>query len=164
MPDEVLELCSRLPHAAYALRQPRPGVWLSASRLPEVRKMHLGLSYKDYVIKKIGDNNYENIKDYQQYLRGYDYTGKIPVIIDFYATWCGPCQALAPMLKRLADEYEGRVKVLKVDVDKNQALAAAARIQSIPTLFFITKDGDIERIVGGLPYQELVRMAEKISE
>ena len=46
---------------------------------------------------------------------------------------------------------------------KNQALAAAARIQSIPTLFFITKNGDIERVVGGLPYQELVRMAEKIS-
>ena len=106
----------------------------------------------------------ENIKDYQQYLRGYDYTGKTPVIIDFYATWCGPCQALAPMLKRLADEYEGRVKVLKVDVDKNQELAMAARIMSIPTLFFITKDGDIERIVGGLPYQELVRMAENISE
>ena len=64
---------------------------------------------------------------------------------------------------RLADEYNGRIKVLKVDVDKNQALAAAARIQSIPTLFFITKEGDIERVVGGLPYQELVRMAEKIS-
>ena len=106
----------------------------------------------------------ENIKDYQQYLRGYDYTGKTPVIIDFYATWCGPCQALAPMLKRLADKYEGRVKVLKVEVDKNQDLAMAARIMSIPTLFFITKDGDIERVVGGLPYQELVRMAENISE
>ena len=106
----------------------------------------------------------ENIKDYQQYLRGYDYTGTTPVIIDFYATWCGPCHALAPMLKRLADEYEGRVKVLKVDVDKNQELAMAARIMSIPTLFFITKDGDIERVVGGLPYQELMRMAEKISE
>ena len=106
----------------------------------------------------------ENIKDYQQYLRGYNYTGKTPVIIDFYATWCGPCQALAPMLKRLANEYEGRVKVLKVDVDKNQDLAMAARIMSIPTLFFITKDGDIERIVGGLPYQELVRMAENISK
>lgn len=106
----------------------------------------------------------ENIKDFQQYLRGYNYTGKTPVIIDFYATWCGPCQALAPMLKRLSGEYEGRVKVLKVDVDKNQELAMAARIMSIPTLFFITKDGDIERVVGGLPYQELVRMAENISE
>ena len=92
------------------------------------------MSYKDYVIKEIGGY-------YGEYQR----------------------LSAAPMLKRLAEQYEGRVKVLKVDVDKNQALAAAARIQSIPTLFFITKDGDIERIVGGLPYQELVRMAEKIS-
>jgi thioredoxin 1 len=106
----------------------------------------------------------ENIKDYQQYLRGYDYTGKIPVIIDFYATWCGPCQGMAPLLKRLAQDYEGRVKVLKVDVDKNQALAIAAHIQSIPTLFFITKDGDIERQVDALPYQELTRLAERIME
>jgi len=104
----------------------------------------------------------ENIRDYQQYLRGYNYTGVIPVIIDFYATWCGPCQAMAPMLKRLAQEYDGRIKVLKVDVDKNRALAAAARIQSIPTLFFITKDGNIERQVGGLPYQELVRLANRL--
>ena len=106
----------------------------------------------------------ENIKDYQQYLRGYNYTGKTPVIIDFYATWCGPCKSLAPLLERLAKEYEGRIKVLKVDVDKNQELAMAARIMSIPTLFFITKEGDIERIVGGMPYQELVRMAERLTK
>ena len=91
--------------------------------------MHIGLPYEDHDIKTLNIKTImENIKDYQQYLRGYNYT-----------------------------------EVLKVDVDKNQALAAAARIQSIPTLFFITKNGDIERVVGGLPYQELVRMAEKIS-
>ena len=64
----------------------------------------------------------ENIKDYQQFLKGYDYTGKMPVIIDFYATWCGPCQAMSPMLQRLAQEYEGRIKVLKVDVDKTYSM------------------------------------------
>ena len=106
----------------------------------------------------------ENIKDYQQYLRGYNYTGEIPVIIDFYANWCGPCRNMAPLLKRLANNYEGRIKVLKVDVDKNQALAIAARIQSIPTLFFITKTGDIERQIGALPYQELTKRAESIME
>ena len=106
----------------------------------------------------------ENIKDYQQYLRGYNYTGVTPVIIDFYATWCGPCQAVAPMMKRLALEYEGKITVLKVDVDKNQALAAAAGIHSIPTLFFITKDGQIERQVGVLPYQELERKALRIMQ
>lgn len=104
----------------------------------------------------------ENIKDYLQYLRGYDYTGKIPVIIDFFATWCSPCQGMAPLLRQLAHEFEGRVKVLKVDVDKNQALATAAHIRSIPTFFFITKSGDIERQVGALPYKKLATLAEKI--
>lgn len=104
----------------------------------------------------------ETINSYQQYLRGYNYTGVTPVIIDFYATWCGPCQTLSPMLQRLAREYEGKLKVIKVDVDKNRALAEAARIQSIPTLFFITRDGQIERQVGLLPYPELTKMAERI--
>ena len=106
----------------------------------------------------------ENIKDYQQHLKGYDYTGNIPVVIDFYATWCGPCQAMSPILQRLAQEYEGRIKVLKVDVDKNQALAAAARIMSIPTLFFINKNGDIQRYVGSIPYQQLSDLAEQITD
>ncbi len=104
----------------------------------------------------------ENIKNYAKYLGGYNYTGKTPVIIDFYATWCGPCQALAPQLERLAREFEGRVKVLKFDVDKNEALAGAAGIRSIPTLFFITKEGDITRNVGALPYNELVKKAEEL--
>lgn len=104
----------------------------------------------------------ETINSYQQYLRGYDYTGVTPVIIDFYATWCGPCQTLSPMLQRLAREYEGKLKVIKVDVDKNRALAEAARIQLTPTLFFITRDGQIERQVGLLPYPELTKMAERI--
>ena len=104
----------------------------------------------------------ENIKDYKQYLRGYDFTDNTPVVIDFYATWCGPCQAMAPMLQRLAQEYEGRLKVLKIDVDKNQGIAIAANIMSIPTLFFIDKDGNINRHVGGMHYQSLTKLAEEI--
>lgn len=104
----------------------------------------------------------ETINNYLPYLKGYDYTGKIPVIIDFYATWCGPCKALSPLIEKLAEEYEGRVKVLKVDVDKNEALAQAARIMSIPTLFFIDREGNIERRVGGMPYAALAQQAEKL--
>ena len=103
----------------------------------------------------------ENIKNYAQYLGGYDYTGKTPVVIDFYATWCGPCQAFAPQLERLAKEFEGKVKVLKFDVDKNEQLAMAAGIRSIPTLFFVGIDGNITRNVGALPYNEL---AAKVKE
>lgn len=58
----------------------------------------------------------EKIETYMPYLRGYDYTGKFPVVIDFFATWCGPCKALSPQLERLARDYEGRLKVLKVDI------------------------------------------------
>jgi len=104
----------------------------------------------------------ENIKDYKQYLRGYDFEDNTPVVIDFYATWCGPCQAMAPLLLRLAKENEGRLKVLKIDVDKNQGIALAAKIMSIPTLFFIDKDGNINRHVGGMPYQNLTKLAEEI--
>lgn len=104
----------------------------------------------------------ENINAYLPYLRNYNFTGVVPVVIDFYATWCGPCKSLSPLIERLATDYEGRLKVLKVDVDKNQALADAARIQSIPTLFFIDINGNIERTVGGMPYNELVRRAEAL--
>ena len=104
----------------------------------------------------------ENINAYLLYLRNYNFTGVVPVVIDFYASWCGPCKALAPLIERLATDYEGRLKVLKVDVDKNKALAEAARIQSIPTLFFIDVNGNIERSVGGMPYNELVRRTEAL--
>lgn len=104
----------------------------------------------------------ENISSYLPYLKGYDFTGKMPVVIDFYATWCGPCKALSPFVQQLAHELEGKVKVLKVDVDKNHALAEAARIMSVPTLFFIDINGNIERCVGGIPYSELLRRASSL--
>ena len=65
-------------------------------------------------------------------------------------------------LRNSQREYEGRVKVLKVDVDKNEQLAMAARIQSIPTLFFIDKEGNIERHVGGLPFGKLAEKADEL--
>lgn len=104
----------------------------------------------------------ENINAYLPYLKGYDYTGKMPVLIDYYATWCGPCKALSPLLVRLANEYEGRLKVLKVDVDKNEALAAAAGIRSIPTLMLVDIDGNIKRHVGGVNYSQLTALADSL--
>lgn len=104
----------------------------------------------------------ENIQNYLENLKGYDYTGKMPVVIDFYATWCGPCKALAPSIERLSKEYDGRVKVLKVDVDKNPSLAQAARIMSIPTVFFIDLEGNISRSVGVLPYGQLAAKVEDL--
>ena len=104
----------------------------------------------------------ENIQTYLPHLRGYNYTGKMPVVIDFYATWCGPCQAFAPSLERLAGEYAGRLKLLKVDVDKNEPLARAATIRSVPTLFFVDREGNIERHMGAMPYDALKERAEQL--
>lgn len=104
----------------------------------------------------------ETIHNYLPFLKGYDFTGKTPVIIDFYATWCGPCRALSPLIEQLADDFDGKIKVLKVDVDKNQALATAANIRSIPTLFFMDINGNIKRHVGGMPYDLLTQKAQSL--
>ncbi|KYG81071.1 thioredoxin [Roseivirga ehrenbergii] len=72
-----------------------------------------------------------------------------PVLVDFYADWCGPCQAMAPVLKEVAKEHEGKVKIIKIDVDKNQPLAQKFGVRSIPT-FILFKNGELIWRKGGM--------------
>jgi len=73
---------------------------------------------------------------------------EVPVLVDFYADWCGPCHMIAPAIKQVAAELDGKVKVVKVDVDKNQAAAAAYGIRSIPTLILFHKGNVLWRHAG----------------
>lgn len=88
------------------------------------------------------------------------YIGYHPCIVDFYATWCGPCKRLAPIMEKLAKKYKGRISFYKVDVDQAEKLSAVYGIQSIPTVFFCA-NGEIRSQVGFIPEEEL---EEVISE
>ncbi|QDX00979.1 thioredoxin [Staphylococcus chromogenes] len=82
-------------------------------------------------------------------------------LVDFWATWCGPCKMIAPVLEDLAADYGGKADVLKLDVDQNQATAAKYEVMSIPTLI-VFKDGEaVDKVVGFQPKENLAQVLDK---
>ncbi len=89
---------------------------------------------------------------------------KTPVLVDFWAEWCGPCRMVAPVVEELAEEYEGRISFVKLDVDQNPKTASKYGIMSIPTLLLFKNGSPVSNIVGFRPKAELKRSLETVLE
>ena len=99
------------------------------------------LTYKEFLKKVWNLENNPNT---------FIYKGKLPAVIDFYADWCGPCRRVAPIMEKLAKEFDGNLTVYKVNVDEAKDLASAFQVSSIPTVLFIPKEGKPMMQVGAM--------------
>ncbi len=96
-------------------------------------------------MKAINDQNFEELLN-----------AGVPLVIDFSATWCGPCQKIAPIIDELATEYEGKVNICKCDVDENDGLTSRFGIRNVPTIIFLKGGEVVDKQVGAAPRQTFV--------
>ncbi|MBN2455196.1 MAG: thioredoxin [Sedimentisphaerales bacterium] len=99
--------------------------------------------------------NYEQNKEWK-------FEGELPCIIDFYADWCGPCKMVEPVLQELAQEYQGKLNIYRVDTQAQQELAAAFSIQSIPSVLFVPLNDKPQMVIGALPKITLEKVIKEV--
>ena len=87
---------------------------------------------------------------------------KVPVIVDFWAPWCGPCKQLGPLLEKLVKQAKGKVRMVKVNVDENQQLAGQLRIQSIPAVFAFVNGQPVDAFMGALPESQIKQFIDRL--
>ena len=108
------------------------------------------LTYKEFLKK---------VWDFEKDPSTFKYKGKLPAVIDFYADWCGPCRRVAPLMEKFAEDYDGRLLVYKINVDKEKELSAAFQVKSIPMVLFIPTEGMPMMQVGAMTeegYREVI--------
>jgi len=86
----------------------------------------------------------------------------IPVVVDFWAAWCGPCRMIAPIIEELAGEYQGKAKIGKLDVDENQGVAIKYGVRSIPTVLFLKGGQVVDTVIGAVPKAMFVEKLSKL--
>lgn len=111
-------------------------------------------------INLTADGFKERIFDYAKD-EEWKYKGNLPAIVDFYADWCGPCKAVAPVLEELSNEYKDQLLIYKIDTDKEQELSTLFGIQSIPTLLFIPVNGQPMMQKGAIPKNAFKQVIEE---
>ena len=102
------------------------------------------------------------IANYETTHNEWKYLGDKPALIDFYADWCGPCKAIAPVLEELAAEYGDQIYIYKVDTEDQQELAALFGIRSIPSLLFVPMEGQPQMAQGAIPKHELRKAIDEV--
>ncbi len=116
----------------------------------ETKVQHL--TYKEFQKK---------IWDFEKNPNTFVYKGKLPAIVDFYADWCGPCRRVAPIMEKLAEEYDGKLLIYKINVDQEQDLASTFQVKSIPTVLFIPVNGQPSKQVGAMTEEDYRRIIEE---
>jgi thioredoxin len=107
-----------------------------------------------YIIQMIDLND---IKSFQELIEN----NEKPVLVDFYADWCGPCKMVSPVIKQLAGEYKNKMITVKVDTDKKPAISAKYNITSIPTIMMFYKGASVMRLQGAHPYESIKKNIEE---
>jgi thioredoxin len=107
------------------------------------------------------DTFLEKVWDFETNPQEWVYEGEVPCVIDFYADWCKPCRMVAPIMDDLAKEYDGKVKIYKVDVDKEKRLASVFQVRSIPAVLFSPTEGRPMMQAGALPKDQYVKIIEE---
>lgn len=136
-------------------------LFLSSCNVTGQDKAKISNSSTGQVISLTNETFKQKVFNYDIY-KEWKFEGDLPVIVDFYATWCGPCRQLSPRIEEIAKEYAGKIIVYKVDTDQQNLLAQNMGIRSLPTLLFIPAKGDPQAAMGALPKEDLVKVINEV--